>query len=172
MGRELQRNRLTWLHGSPFSVILQKTRKRCTTISECTEHVSWWSWVSDDNNFHYASHHKQLSSIFSSDIYNLFPAPTPPIPSNVAICPCNHPRATTIFRLYCLRWSEVRQQICNSCITLRHLFHRRCLHWHIYQHSRQRSSKVSLVIPSIFIAMWCSWGCKSSLHLLSLPDAE
>lgn len=46
-------NRLTWHHGYPFSATSPRTRMRCITISESTEHVSWWLWVSDDDNLHY-----------------------------------------------------------------------------------------------------------------------
>lgn len=101
--------------------------------------------------------HKHLFFLLLFDIYNLFPETTrqsrpftlPP----VARCCCRWlvnffslPRRRRQFtRLYCLRWSEVCQQICNSCITLRHLLHYCCLHWNICKHWRKWSLKVSLV---------------------------
>lgn len=50
----------------------------------------------------------------------------------------------SIFRLHCVRWSEVCQQIRHCCVALRHLLHHRCLHWHIHQHQWKRSLEVSM----------------------------
>lgn len=70
---------------------------------------------------------------------------------------------TSIYRLHCLRWSEVCQQICNSCIALRHLLNYCCLHWRFYELRRKRPFKVSCFFHSIFIAVNCSRERKSFL---------
>lgn len=54
-----------------------------------------------------------------------------------------------------LRWSEVCQQICNSCIALRHFFNYRCLHWNFLQHWWKRQIEVS-------------WSCINNWRQLAL----
>lgn len=59
----------------------------------------------------------------------------------------------TIYRLHCLRWSKVCQQICHSCTTLCDLLNYCCLYWSFYELWRKRSFEVSFILNFIFNAV-------------------
>lgn len=141
--------RLTWHHGSRFSETSPKIRMRCTTTSESMDLVSCWSWVSDDDDDKLFSIHKYFLPSMTFITCFLWTTAKPVGRSLPFQCSTplfdNSQKTSTKYddRLYCLRRRKVCQQICNSCITLRHLLHYRRLHWHIYQLPWEWSLKVS-----------------------------
>lgn len=108
------KRRLTWHHGSPFSVILRKIRMRCTTTSESTERDSCWSWVSDDNNFHYVSQSWNFFLLCNFPIWHLLLVSWPN-PMSIHSRSSLFLNETTFFSFLSRRRRRLRQQF-TGCI--------------------------------------------------------